>query len=333
MIRMLLPVLAAAGFTAFASPALACVALPDAPTPGEQWLKCTEPYAAQALRDIEILAADDMEGRGPATPGSAKARAYIIERLTAIGAAPYFTSYEHRFEFEGEDDEDEIGANIVAVVPGTGADPRIIVVTAHYDHLGTTRRGIFNGADDNASGVAAVLAFAASLVAEPPEHTVILVLTDAEEACFCGVKELVDDDDFPLGVVALNLNMDMIGKGTNNELFAMGGTINPTVRTLIRSLPEIAPVKLVEAHDDPESDVYQDWTNESDQIAFHDEGIAWLYFANEEHAEYHETTDDFATIQPDFFRATMATALAALRLADRTLAGIAPPDDTDEDDD
>jgi Zn-dependent M28 family amino/carboxypeptidase len=326
--------LAAAWLCALSSPALACATLVDPPGTGDQWLGCIDPYFAQAMTDVEILSADDMQGRAPSTAGSAKARAYIVERLTALGVSPFFPAgFEHPFEYEGEEDDDLQGANVVAVIPGTASDGKIIVVTAHYDHLGTTRRGIFNGADDNASGVAAMLAFAAQLKAEAPSHTVILAFTDAEEIGFNGSAELVDDDNFPLSSVAFNLNLDMISKGTNNELFAMGGAINPSVKALIDSLPIVAPVKLVQAHDDPDSDTYQDWTNESDQISFHREDIAWLYFANEEHAEYHEPTDDFATVQPEFFKASLATALAALRLADRSLASIASPDDADEDDD
>jgi Zn-dependent M28 family amino/carboxypeptidase len=328
----LVAAVAAAGLCALATPALACATLIDPPATGEQWLACIEPYFAQAMTDVQILSADDMEGRAPSTPGSDKARAYIIERLTAIGTAPFFsTGFEHAFEYEGDDDDDLQGANVVAVVPGTATDGKVIVVTAHYDHLGTTRRGIFNGADDNASGVAAVLVFATALKAEAPSHTIILAFTDAEEIGFNGSAELVDDDNFPLNSVAFNLNLDMISKGTNNELFAMGGAINASVKTIIESLPVVAPVTLVQAHDDPDSDTYQDWTNESDQISFHREDIAWLYFANEEHAEYHEPSDDFATVQPEFFKASIATALAALRLIDHSLASFSPPDDADED--
>lgn len=323
--------LALAGVLAATAPAAACASLVEPPASGEQWLGCIDPLFEQAMRDVEILSADDMEGRAPSTAGSARARDYIVRRLEAIGVGPFFTAgYQHVFHYEDSDDEEQEGRNVVAVVPGTTGDGKVIVLTAHYDHLGIGRRGIFNGADDNASGVAAILAIAASLRAEPPAHTVILALTDAEEIGFYGSQELVDDDAFPLEDVVLNLNFDMLSKGVDDELFAMGGALNPTIKALIEALPVVPPIKLVAAHDDPDSDSFDDWTNESDQISFHREGIAWLYFANEEHREYHEPTDDFATVQPAFFKAAIATALAALRIADRRLETIAPiPEDDD----
>ena len=137
----------------------------------------------QLLEDLRILAADDMEGREVATEGNARARAYIIERLEGIGAGPVNGDYEHSFTFSlpRNPDEDITGVNILAQIEGTSDSARTLVVTAHYDHEGMRDGQIWNGADDNASGVASVLAIAADFVANPPEHDVIFAFVDAEE--------------------------------------------------------------------------------------------------------------------------------------------------------
>ena len=118
---------------------------------------------AQLLKDLETLSADDMEGRLPGTPGAAKARAYILRRYKEAGIQPIGDSYERPFAFRGRGDSgDRSGVNLVGVVRGTREPGRFLVVTAHFDHLGVRNGQIFNGADDNASGVAALLAVASS---------------------------------------------------------------------------------------------------------------------------------------------------------------------------
>src|SRR5690606_12333213 len=114
---------------------------------------------AQALEDLRILSADDMEGRGVGTPGGARARAYLEGRLKAIGVQPFGPGYAQPFSFKGKDDVRN-GVNLVGRIPGTGASDKVLVVGAHYDHEGIKHGQIYNGADDNASGVAGLLAIA-----------------------------------------------------------------------------------------------------------------------------------------------------------------------------
>ncbi|MAK63640.1 MAG: peptidase M20, partial [Maricaulis sp.] len=111
---------------------------------------------AQVLEDLRILAADDMEGRETGTDGNARARAYIIERLQELDIEPVGDSYEHSFTFTSRDNggAEMTGVNILARIPGTFGGEHTMVVTAHYDHEGMRGGQIWNGADDNASGVA-----------------------------------------------------------------------------------------------------------------------------------------------------------------------------------
>ena len=115
-----------------------------------------------------------MEGRLPGTAGGAKARAYILRRYKEAGIQPIGESFERPFSFGGRRTAtDQNGVNIVGVVRGRRAPDRYIVISAHFDHLGVRDGQIFNGADDNASGVAALLAVAARLSANPPEHSMV----------------------------------------------------------------------------------------------------------------------------------------------------------------
>src|SRR5215472_11776221 len=93
----------------------------------------------QLLRDLQVLSADDMQGRQVDTPGGAKARAYVIERFKASGIAPFGESYEEPFTFaagRGGTPVERHGVNVVGHIDGSDTH-HYIVVSAHYDHIGT----------------------------------------------------------------------------------------------------------------------------------------------------------------------------------------------------
>ena len=122
---------------------------------------------AQLLEDVRILSADAMQGRDTGAPGGEMARAYIVGRLEALGVAAPPMGRLQPWEMEGRSrtaPRTWNGVNVLGVIPGTRVSNRYIVVTAHYDHVGVNAEGqVFNGADDNASGVATMLAIAADL--------------------------------------------------------------------------------------------------------------------------------------------------------------------------
>ena len=118
--------------------------------------------AEQLVEDVRILSADAMEGRATGSAGSSMARAYIMRRFGDAGLTPLGSSFERPFQLpigKGETPakSESAGINLVGYVPGKKHPARFIVVTAHYDHLGVKGGQIYNGADDNASGTAAVL--------------------------------------------------------------------------------------------------------------------------------------------------------------------------------
>lgn len=261
---------------------------------------------ARLWRDLETLAAPGMEGRAPGTGGHRRARAYLLERLRASGLAPLGAGFAHPFTYRGGPK----GTNLLATLPGTAPGAGVIVLSAHYDHLGIRGGVVYPGADDNASGVAALLALAAHFKAHPPAHTLVFALFDAEEGGLHGSRAFVSTMPFKRDQVRLDVNLDMVGRNDKGELYVAGTTRSPLFRPLLDSIARRASVTLRMGHDTgPGRD---DWTHESDHGSFHDAGIPWLYFGVEDHPDYHTPLDTAARIDPDFFARATETILEAV---------------------
>lgn len=287
--------------------------------------------ANRLMEDVRILSADDMQGRLTGSEGGLKARAYIVERLAGIGVAPAIgDSFEHSFTVK-RGGKDAVGANLIGVVPGTGGSDRALVLMAHYDHVGMQGGQIYNGADDNASGVATLLAVAESLKRQAPLHDVIFALVDGEErgsspgeGGMAGSGAMVADPAFRpfLDRTVLAVNLDMVSRSDRNELYAAGAFRTPALRPYLEQIAASAPVNLKLGHDDPALGK-DDWTTQSDHMAFHEIGKPWVYFGVEDHPDYHQPTDDFAAIPQDFFRRSAATVEKAVRIFDQNLDSMA----------
>lgn len=290
------------------------------------------PFAAQAvaaspgdsaLEDVRVLSADAMEGRAPGSPGSTLAQAYIIKRFGEIGVKPMGAAFEHPFTFTRRKDGETItGVNLVGKIEGTSGSPKVLVISAHYDHLGVVNGVIFNGADDNASGVAGLLATAEAFKAKPPLHTVIFAVFDAEESGLQGAKAFVAKPPAPLASIGLNINFDMLSRNAKNELYVSGGAKSPALKARLETLAKTAPVTLKLGHDTNAQGLTNNWTNQSDHYAFAQKNIPWVYFGVEDHPDYHKATDDFSAIPQDFFKRSVATVIAASRLLDSDLFAI-----------
>lgn len=289
---------------AFALLAACVAAAPAAAAPGDR-----------ALEDVRVLSSDAMQGRLAGSEGAAGARLYILGRLREIGLEPTGQA----FTFRRRNGEEVTGTNLMARIAGTASEGRAIVVTAHYDHLGVRDGQVFNGADDNASGVAGLLAVAEAFKARAPRHDIWIVFLDAEEMGFQGARAFLDKPPVPVGQIALNINFDMLSKNARGELYAAGGSTQPFVRTVLETMVPDAPATLRLGHDTGPLDSVDNWTTQSDHGPFAEAGIAWVYFGVEDHPEYHKPTDDFATIPPDFFRRSVDTVVIAARRFDLQL--------------
>lgn len=268
-----------------------------------------------ALATVKTLAADEMNGRAAGTEGGALARAFLLREITEHGYDPVGPTYEHSFRFtprrrNGEELPEVIGTNILFQMDGTGNTGQTIVVSAHYDHLGVRDGQIYNGADDNASGVAGVLAVAEHFKANPPSNDVIFALFDAEEMGLQGARAFVRNVDLIDPNIAFNINFDMLSRSDKNELYVAGVFHRPTLKPIVEDIVGKVPVSLKMGHDDPALGS-GDWTFASDQGPFHRAGIPFLYFGVEDHPHYHRPSDDWDTVSTDFFLRSLETVVIA----------------------
>lgn len=270
------------------------------------------------LNDLKYLSSPKLKGRAPMTEGSRLAQNHIIARFTDIGFLSQFREYRQSFALRGKgfDRREAQGVNIVGFVPGAVTE-RIIVVLAHYDHLGERDGEIFLGADDNASGVTGLLSLAQYFAENRPEHSMLFAALDAEELGLQGAKALLADFPFPVDQIELVVNMDMISRSDRNTLFAVGSRHYPELKPILLSVDTPSNITLVLGNDGGEEGA-QDWTNASDHAPFHEAGIPFVYFGVDDHPDYHKPSDTFENIDPDFFADVVELILEFLKAKDAT---------------
>lgn len=278
---------------------------------------------AQLMDDLRILSADDMQGRDTGSEGGAKAREYIVGRLEALGVQPSPMGRLQPWEMQGRTREGVktfSGTNIIGVIPGTRVSDKYIVVTAHYDHVGVNDGQVFNGADDNASGVATMLELAKRLKANPPEHSVLIVALDGEERGLLGAKHFVEAPPVPLSSISMNLNFDMTARAdSDGKLWVTGTYQHPYFRPLLERIAPRGTVSLAFGKDTPEDKGADNWVEASDHAAFHRAGLPFLYFGVNYHPDYHRPSDDFEKIVPATFQSSTELAIEGFRALDQWL--------------
>lgn len=294
-----------------------------------------EPYAAQnfqaqtTLDFTEMLSSDEMGGREVGTEGNKQARYAIVSRMRELGLVPVRKSFRQRFEFMPEVADGEPvptkpvrGYNIIGLLHGTGKTDHVMVVTAHYDHVGVTESGeVYNGADDNASGVAGMLAIAEYFTKNRPENDILFIAFDAEEEGLIGSDYYLKHPRVKRSKIAFNLNLDMIARGDNGRLWASGVSKTPGLEPIVEDVAARAPLELRMGFDTGEG--RDDWTLLSDQAAFYKAGIPHIFLSVEDHDDYHKPTDDFAAIDQDWFLRSVDTAIMLAVAAEQNLEQIA----------
>ena len=282
--------------------------------------------APQLLADLKTLSADDMQGRQVGTAGSERARAYVIERFKASGLTPIGSGFESSFTFSAggragapgaAPQAERTGVNVVGELAGTASPRRYIVITAHYDHIGVRNGEVFNGADDNASGTAALFALAKYFSANRPAASLLFVAFDAEESGLRGSRAFVANPPVPAASMIVNLNLDMIGRDPDDKLFVVGTRLQPYLKPIIDKAAAGAPVKLLTGHEDPAEK--EDWTRDSDHYAFMEAKIPALYFGVEDFSNHHKASDDYETMTHDFYVRVVETMVRVVREFDAGL--------------
>ena len=272
--------------------------------------------AARMLGDVEFLAHDSLEGRLVGSRGNRVAREYIAARYARLQLAMFGDSYFRPFVVPHGENEVQ-GVNVIGYVGGSSEPDRFIVITAHYDHLGVRNEEIFNGADDNGSGTAALMALAAYFAEHEPRHSIIFAAFDAEEGGLRGARAFVDQPPVQLKQIVVNLNMDMISHN-DRELYVVGTHHSPFLRPFVERVVADVEISLPFGHDSPELG-NDDWTNQSDHAPFHRNGIPFLYFGVEDHPDYHRPTDVFRSINPDFYEKAVNAILRVTLELDKNL--------------
>ena len=298
---------------------------PSAPGAGTGTEQAARLDASRLLGHVRTLAADSFAGRRAGTAGGAMARAYVVSAFQGAGLQPVGDSFEHPFSFSRRDSTLVQAANVVGMVRGTRHPARYIVVTAHYDHVGgpaVNGDSIYNGADDNASGTAAIIELARYVAAHPGENSMLFVGFDAEEAGLRGARAFVANPPVPRDSIIMNVNLDMVSRSPAGELYAVGTYAYPVLRTYIERARTASRVKLLTGHEGPTATGSDNWTNSSDHGPFNAQKIPFLYFGVEDHAGYHKPSDEFAQITPVFFANAAETVLDVLLDLDRNLEPI-----------
>jgi Zn-dependent M28 family amino/carboxypeptidase len=168
-------------------------------------------------KHLYTLAADNMEGRKSGTPGIEKAAVYIENEFKKIGLSTFgdLESYRQTFTFKNRKSKDDIiSSNIIGVLEGKSKKDEYVIISAHYDHLGMKKSGagdlIYNGANDDASGVTGVLTLAAYFKKVGAERTIVFAAFTAEEMGLIGSTYFGKEIDAAKFVAGINL--EMIGK-------------------------------------------------------------------------------------------------------------------------
>jgi len=278
--------------------------------------------AGALLAHLHTLSSDAMAGRRAGSKGNALARQHIVAELARLGVKPAGNSLEHPFGIKGLipnfPDFVQSATNVVGVVRGRSLPDRYLLISAHYDHIGQGQEepgqdSIFNGADDDGSGTATLLALAAYLSAQPLERSVVFFFSDAEELGLYGAKQFVSQPPVPLAAIDLQLNLDMMGRDDNGGLYAVGRSIQPLLDPWVGQL---APRARVVIHP---GDAAMDkaMLPRCDSAPFHASGVPTLTISSLLHADYHKVTDEYSRIDHAFFVQAAETVLEFVLEADR----------------
>jgi hypothetical protein len=270
-------------------------------------------------RHVDVLADDTFEGRQAGSRGGAAAANYLAKAFEAGGLAPAGDGQSYFHGFNGN------CRNILGLLEGS--DPQrkreVIVVGAHYDHVGYGRSGnslgpigyIHNGADDNASGTAAVLEMIDAVKQLPvhPKRSLLFALWDAEEDGLIGSRHWVARPTVPLDRLAFYFNLDMVGRLRNDRVEVYGSRTLAGIRRIVS-----------EENRDTKLALDFDWhiKADSDHYTFSNQGIPFLMLHTGLHENYHRPSDDAHLIQHEGMQRIARLVLqAALRLADGDTMG------------
>lgn len=258
---------------------------------------------------IGVLAHDSMGGRDTPSPGLEMAAAWAAAEFAEMGLEPGGEEggFIQRYEMipRGADEASPVAVpNVVGLVRGN--DPALreewVVFTAHFDHVtgGPDETGddIYNGADDNASGTAAIMeiAQAFSTLPTPPRRSLAFVLVSGEEKGLLGARHFAQGASLPQEAMVADINADMLSMNWPDSIFVFGGeytTLGHTLDRVVQAHPEVG-VSIMENRW-PQIPLFR----MSDHFAFVREGIPGIFFFSGLHDNLHSPSDELEEVDCD----------------------------------
>lgn len=276
--------------------------------------------AAELLAHVRAVSDDSMRGRATPSPGLEATGRYVRDRFAAAGLLPAVDgAWEQPFDVfiptPGS------GLNVVGWLEGSDPDRRseLVVVSAHMDHLGVGAPvdgdSIYNGADDNGSGTAALLELAEALAEldEPPARSIVFAAFGGEELGLAGSAIYTIDPPLPLASTVANLNMDMLSRNSPDSVAVLRSSA--AIGAVADAVAARSPSLGLTVAADPWPG--QNLLRRSDQWSFIRLGIPGLLMTSGLHADYHTRWDEVDRIDPDKLeRVTRLAFLILLDLAD-----------------
>jgi hypothetical protein len=237
-------------------------------------------------RHVRFLASDEMKGRDNGTPEGAKAAEYVAEQFRKAGLKPGANGgWFHAFEWRGIS-----GRNVVGLLEGEKKD-EYIVVGAHHDARGVQNGKVQNGADDNATGVAAVIELARSFAGTKPARSMLFISFDAEEDGLVGSREFVKAELYPSTSFAAMFVFDLVGgtliPGDENRLYALGAEYSPQLWDRVGRARGLDVVRSGIYLLEPIAGMAR-----SDYHAFREKGVPFVFFSTGTPWYYHTEHDD-----------------------------------------
>lgn len=201
-------------------------------------------------------------------------------------------------------------SNVLGVIPGTDLKNEWVVISAHYDHLGVSGDEVYNGADDNASGITAILEIAqafknAEINGYKPRRSILFLLVSGEEKGLLGSKYFTDHPVYPLEKTMVDLNIDMVGRRdekhqeSNNYIYLIGADklskeLNKISEMVNATYSQLDLDYTFNADDDPNRFYYR-----SDHYNFAKNNIPVIFYFNGTHEDYHQLSDTADKIELD----------------------------------
>ncbi|RAR75354.1 M28 family metallopeptidase [Flavobacterium aciduliphilum] len=271
--------------------------------------------ASELKTHLTIIASDDMEGRDTGSKGQKKAGNYLIAQYKKMGipfpkgAESYYQNVPAEFMNKEYDEHLPDSENIWAFIEGSEKPDEIIVVSAHYDHVGMKNGVVYNGADDDGSGTVALLEIAqafqkAKEQGQGPKRSILFLHMTGEEHGLYGSSYYSEHPLFPIEKTVADVNIDMIGRRDNrhsdsNYIYLIGSDY---LSSDLFTICEEANAKFTQLAIDYKYNDRKDpnrFYYRSDHYNFAKHRIPVVFLFNGTHADYHKETDDVDKIEFD----------------------------------